>query len=96
MLEQMSYRQFREWRAFYDIEPFGDERADYGFASIVATLVNLHRKKGTKARPIGDFLLRFGDAARRPRKTWQEMKAIGAMLTAAANQPSRRKKQPKK
>lgn len=80
MLRSMSIRDFRRWRAFFDLEPFGEERADWRAASIVSALVNLQRKRGTKERPIGDFLLKFGDAAKPKRKSWQDLKAIGRAI----------------
>lgn len=89
MLQGMTVHEFRRWRAYYDLEPFGEERADFRAASIVQTLVAIHRKRGTKVKPIRDFVLKWGDdAAGAGRKTWQQMKAIGAMIagkTSAGN-----------
>jgi hypothetical protein len=85
MLAGMSIHEFRRWRAYYDLEPFGEERADYRAASIVATLLNLYRKRGSKAIAISDVRLRFGDDAAPKRKSWQSLKAIGAMIAGAAN-----------
>ncbi len=89
MLDRMSITLFREWRAYFDLEPFGEERADYRAASIVQMLYNINRRRGTPAKPVRDFVLEFGETAVPKRKTWQEMKAIGAMI-ASAHQPPRR------
>lgn len=56
-------RQFYEWRAYYDQEPFGEERADYRSAQIVAAILNVHRKKGAALVKLADCLLKFGVAA---------------------------------
>jgi hypothetical protein len=85
MLRKMSIREFRRWRAFYDLEPFGEERSDYRAASIVATLVNLHRKRGTREKPIKDFLLQFTDATEKSKpKPWERLKQIGREIAGAA------------
>lgn len=90
MLKQMSIRLFRQWRAYYDLEPFGEERADYRAASIVATLVNLNRRKGTSPRPVSEFVLQFGEPKKKPAKDWRQLKALGAMI-AGANQPQNKR-----
>ncbi len=87
MLDEMSVTTFREWREYFDLEPFGEERADYRAASIVAMLYNINRRRGTPAKNTRDFVLRFGEKVEPRRKTWQEMKAIGAMIAGAANKP---------
>ena len=85
MLRGMSIHEFRRWRAYYDIEPFGEERADFRAASIVATLLNIYRKRGTKAININDVRIRFGDEAKPKKQSWQALKAIGQMIAGAAN-----------
>ena len=49
MLDSMPYRLFREWIAYSELEPFGEERADYRSAQIVWMLANIHRGKGKRA-----------------------------------------------
>ncbi len=41
MLRQLSIRQFSEWRAYADLEPFDERRADLRAGSIVQTLTEL-------------------------------------------------------
>ena len=41
MLRGMTVRQFCEWRAYADAEPFDETRGDLRAAQIVATLINL-------------------------------------------------------
>lgn len=67
MLRSISWEQFLEWEHFSTVEPFGEERDDIRFASVVQALWNIARD--TKACPNGwpleDFILSFGDAPRR-------------------------------
>lgn len=58
-------REFAYWKAWYRIEPFGEERADYRSAIIACTIANAHRQKGRSAFKIDDFMPKFGDAATR-------------------------------
>lgn len=62
MLREMSIRQFLEWRAYFDLEPFGEERADLRSAHIVQTLVNIRRGEARKpAVALKDCTLSFGE-----------------------------------
>lgn len=63
MLKQISTRQLSEWRAYADLEPFDEERADLRAASIVQALLFCHRKKGAAVIPLNKLVLRFGDLA---------------------------------
>lgn len=89
MLEQITWKQFLEWEAFAQLEPYDEERADIRAAQIVTTLANINRdrKKRRTAYKISDFLLRFGDSANEKRsthqKSWQQMKAISKTLAAS-------------
>lgn len=40
LLQSITWQQFREWRAYETIEPFGDRRADWHAASICAAMWN--------------------------------------------------------
>ena len=62
MLSEISMRQFAEWQAYAQLEPFDEERNDLRAASIVQTLLNLHRKKGRPAYKLKDCALRFVEA----------------------------------
>lgn len=87
MLQGMTWMQVQEWIKFSELEPFGPERADHRAAYIVATICNVHRKKGTKALTSHDVLQRWGDApkARKPQMDWRHMKALAKMAAAAYN-----------
>lgn len=61
MLGEISYEQLVEWMVFAQQEPFDETRADLRSASIVATLINLHRKKGARLLSANEVRFRFGD-----------------------------------
>lgn len=58
----MSVRQFMEWRAYADLEPFDETRADLRAASIVCAILNVNRGR-RRPVPLEDCMLRFGSAA---------------------------------
>lgn len=66
MLAEMTWKEFLEWEAFEEVEPFETERADVRSAHIVQTLWNIARdtKANPKGWPLTDFLLAFGDTPR--------------------------------
>lgn len=54
----MTVDEFLRWAAFSSLEPFGDGRADWHFAQLMAQQFNLNRgKKGSKSAK--SFLLHF-------------------------------------
>jgi hypothetical protein len=57
----MSSSEFTEWQAYYDIEPFGEERADLRAGTIASPLVNLWQGKGAKRSKPSDWLMEFGE-----------------------------------
>jgi hypothetical protein len=73
LLNQIDAKELMEWRAFYNIEPFGEEREDLRMAMVCCTLANIHRGKNTPPYRLSDFLLRFDP---KPQQTEEEMKAI--------------------
>lgn len=85
MLRGMSIRQLHEWMAFYELEPFGDERGDIRFSYLMQTLVNLKRnpRKQPQAPPLTDFVLPLGDAIppKKP-KPWQDMLVIAQQMAS--------------
>lgn len=93
MLRGMTLRQFEEWRAYADLEPFDEQRADLRAASIVQTLYNLFgRKKGQRAVKLEDCVIRFGKGG--AAKKASDPKAIARVLdTLMLMQKPRRKGQ---
>jgi len=64
----MSSREFAEWMAYCEVEPFGEERADLRSAIVASTVANAHRDPKRRRKPFRplDFMPRF-DAPRRPK-----------------------------
>lgn len=85
MLGQISTRQFQEWRAYADLEPFDEERADLRSAQIVQAIFSVHRRKHQGPPKLKDCVLRFGEqdkvAATPDQKLIQTRRTLD-MLTA--------------
>lgn len=86
MLRRMSSTQFKKWAIYESLEPFEEERADWRTAQVVTTLVNLNRKRGTRARSPKEFLIKFDkEFEEKKPKTWQDMKAMTKELATLYN-----------
>lgn len=59
LLARISSRELAEWMAYYEIEPFGEERADVRAALVASTVANVHRGKKRRAYKLDDFMPRF-------------------------------------
>ncbi len=77
--ERIDAREYALWRAYYETEPFGEERADLRSAIIAVTVANAFRTRG-RASKIGDFMPDFDRRTRR-----QTTKQTWAILCAVAN-----------
>ena len=78
MLARISARLFAEWTAYYEIEPWGEARADYRNGILAATVANVNRDPHTRAYEPQDFMPDFDPTP----QTWQEQKAMFEALTA--------------
>ncbi len=56
MLRSMTSSQLQEWKLFYELEPDGAERNEWGFAHVVQAIMRDGRTS------IADYMLPFGDA----------------------------------
>lgn len=54
--EEIDSAEFTEWMAYYQLEPFGEERADLRAAIIASTIANAFSKKRSKPQ---DFMPQF-------------------------------------
>jgi len=52
----MTQRELLAWIAYYEVEPWGESRADLRTAIVAATVHNMLRGRGTPARQVADFL----------------------------------------
>lgn len=75
MLRSISGRQFREWRAYAELEPFDEERADLRTAHIIQTVLAVTGNK----RTLTECLLPFGqeEPPAPTVKDWRAIKAAG-------------------
>lgn len=85
MLAGLSHRQFLEWRAYAELEPFDEVRDDLRIASIVATLLNVNRGESSAAVSIDDCRLKFGDEGIRKPMAPHNMRALMQAYTRAHN-----------
>ncbi len=86
MLSEMSISEFREWVAYYDLEPFGEERADLRTASIVKMVHDVNVKRSARDKPLSDFVIKIGKATpidHRSKANQDRMKMMGAMIAGA-------------
>ena len=60
MLNTVSANEMLEWRAYYSIFPFTDDRADINASMIQATNVNMNSKKRYS---YTDFMPKYGETA---------------------------------
>lgn len=60
MMREMTEQQFREWIAYYQIEPFGTLMTDSEWASWKALYANAHLRKGKRPFRTEKFLLFTG------------------------------------
>jgi hypothetical protein len=61
MLAEMTAPELREWQEYYDLEPFGEERADLRMGILASLIANVNRSsKSSKTYTAKDFMPRFG------------------------------------
>lgn len=89
MLRQMTAKEFLGWEQYFQLAPFGDLRADYRSASIVAMIANVNRDSKRRPEPytVEDFRLRFGsDRDTKPAiPQWQLVKSAMMHIMAQQN-----------
>jgi hypothetical protein len=93
MLRSMTAEQYLEWRAFYEAEPFDNDREDYLIGYIIQVLSNAHRNTMLKRTPytLDEVTPIFGDRPK-PKRDWQTMKSIARDQVKASLPPVRRVK----
>jgi hypothetical protein len=80
----MSSREFAEWVQYYQLEPFGEPRADLRSGIVASTVANSARdpkKKPTPFKP-DDFMIQFEQKQER-QKDWRTMLAQVEMINKA-------------
>lgn len=86
LLRRITAKQFREWQAYYALEPFDEQRGDYRSAQICQMLANIYR--GANQKPfdnLDDFMLKF-DAEPKKGQSVQEKLNVMTVIARAWNQ----------
>ena len=60
MLSEISATQLGDWMNYAQLEPFGEQRADWRQQMICAVVANGYRDPKKKALKLSDFALKFG------------------------------------
>jgi len=79
LLSRISSRELTEWRAYYGLEPFGEDRADLRAGIVASTMANVFRKSGAKPYKAQDFMPRF----EKTRQDWWEQLEVVKTINAA-------------
>lgn len=80
MAAQMPSTLLTEWMCYYDIDPFGEERADLRSGIVAATIANTNRDKKDKPHKVEDFMPKFEAPEE---QTPEQMIQVAAAWTAA-------------
>ncbi|KKK76497.1 hypothetical protein LCGC14_2863030, partial [marine sediment metagenome] len=91
MLRAMSASTFRWWQASYDLDPWGDERADLRAASIVKMVHDVNVKRSARDKPLSDFVIKIGKATpidHRSKANQDRMEMMGAMIAGRFSAPA--------
>ena len=81
LLARISSRELAEWMQYYELEPFGEERADLRAAIVATTIANSNRRKGKRAFKPADFMPRF--EKKEEAQSWEQQLAIVEALNSA-------------
>uniref|UniRef100_A0A6M3LDF0 Minor tail T domain-containing protein n=1 Tax=viral metagenome TaxID=1070528 RepID=A0A6M3LDF0_9ZZZZ len=56
LLDKLTSNEWSEWLAYWSVEPWGEERADFRSGMLAAALSNRWRGKGERAAKPQDFM----------------------------------------
>jgi hypothetical protein len=60
MLQSMTAQHLAEWELIYADDPWDEERMDVRIAQVVATIINVNRKRGRRPLSPYDVMLKYG------------------------------------
>lgn len=86
LLRELTSWQISEWLAYYQIEPFGEERADLRAGIVASVTANANRDADKRPEPYSpaDFMPRFDREDEEPEgQSVEEQIAIMQMFTMA-------------
>lgn len=78
MMSEMTETEFREWMAYWNISPWGDDIEDGRFARLMCLYAAAHTPKGKKTPKPDDFIL--PSYLRKQQKKLTATEAIKGML----------------
>ena len=91
--QQMTSKEFEQWKVFKQLNPWGLDRLDTNFAMLASVLANIWRRKDSPVYKISDFALKYGNPEPvEDKKTQQTKLASDILLWAHAMNASRKKK----
>lgn len=66
LLSRISSRELSEWMVYYELEPFGEERADLRAGIVASTVANVNRDPKKQKKPFAaqDFMPKFEGGGR--------------------------------
>lgn len=83
-MQEVDAAEFVEWMLYFELEPFGEERADYRAAIIASTVANSQSVK--RRFTPKDFMPKWERrSASRPQQTIDQQRAIFEMFVQAQN-----------
>jgi hypothetical protein len=82
----LTEREFQDWWAFYQSDPWGQDRADLRSGIIAALIANQHSKRRSKAK---DFLLCPPPLDPETQRKYLEAKARGFAAATKARYPTK-------
>lgn len=98
----MGSREFTEWMAFFQLQPYGEWRADFRTASLMALIANVNRDPNkSKEFSPQDFMPDFDkalderqaqEAIPEHERVWNKVKAAFGGLARPSSRPSPKSK----
>jgi hypothetical protein len=83
-MSRCNAREYAEWQAWYELNPWGEDRADLRAGIIASTIANTNRGKGQKAFKPSDFMPEFDKPPPKP-QTQAEMASLMNVFAARQN-----------
>lgn len=81
MLKLFTAKQFFDWQAYYQLEPFGGERDDLNAANVAQVVANVNRGKNQRPYTLDDMRLKWEQE--RPERTSEQLFAMLKLIAAA-------------
>lgn len=75
LLDRIGRDEFLEWMDYYQIEPWGEWRADLRTGIVASTVANVFRGKGKSTKPQ-DFMPKFGSDSKPVSNLAQRLNAM--------------------